>query len=104
MAIMVTNIRTPNASGATPQLTENLLLSRDAMRTEGQRVGALRLIPCGGAVPGEMALAVEFEDMAAYAKAVSAGVTPAMAEAQGSMQYSNSAPVRATTWSEIPGL
>lgn len=104
MAIMVTNIWTPNSSGATPQLTENLLLSRDAMRTTGQQVDTLRLMPGGGGVPGEMALAMEFEDMAAYAKAVSAGVTPAMAEAQASMQYSNSAPVRATTWSEIPGL
>ena len=55
VAIMVTNIWTPNSSGATPQLTENLLLSRDAMRTDGQRVDTLWLMPGGGGVPGEMA-------------------------------------------------
>ena len=45
MAITETNIWTPNSSGATPQLTEYLLLSRDAMRTDGQRVDTLRLMP-----------------------------------------------------------
>ena len=55
MAITETNIWTPNSSGATRQLTENLLLSRDAMRADGQRVDTLWLMPGGGGVPGEMA-------------------------------------------------
>ena len=48
MAVMVTNIWTPNSSGAVPQLTENLIISRDAMRKDGFTADVLALLPGGG--------------------------------------------------------
>ena len=50
MAVMVTNIWTPNSSGAVPQLTENLIISRDAMRKDGFTADVLALLPGGGGV------------------------------------------------------
>ena len=104
MAVMVTNIWTPNSSGAVPQLTENLIISRDAMRKDGFTADVMALLPGGGGVPGEMALVMEFDDWAAYAESVTNGPSPAFAEAQASLKYSDSTPVRSTSWMELPGM
>ena len=60
MAIMLTTIWTPNNSGSTLQLSQNLTTARDAMRTDGYKADVLALIPGGGGVPGEMGLIVDY--------------------------------------------
>ena len=104
MAIMLTTIWTPNNSGATVQLTQNLTIARDAMRADGYKADVLALIPGGGGVPGEMGLVVDYEDADAYVAALDQGVSPSLAKAQETMQYSDSKPERTATWMEIPGL
>ena len=104
MAIMLTTIWTPNNSGATFQLTQNLTIARDAMRADGYKADVLALIPGGGGVPGEMGLVVDYEDADAYVAALDQGVSPSLAKAQETMQYSDSKPERTATWMEIPGL
>jgi len=104
MAVMVTNIWTPNSSGAVPQLTENLIISRDAMRKDGFSADVLALLPGGGGVQGEMALVMEFDDWAGYAAGVTNGPSPSFAEAQASLKYSDSTPIRSTSWTELPGM
>ena len=104
MAIMLTTIWTPNNSGSTVQLSQNLIIARDAMRTDGYKAEVLALIPGGGGVPGEMGLAVEYEDADAYVAALTQGVAPSLAKAQETMQYSDSKPERTSTWMELPGL
>ena len=104
MAIMITTIWTPNNSGATPQLSVNLTTARDAMRKDGYSAEVMALIPGGGGAPGEMGLAIDYDTPDAYVAALSEGVSPSLAEAQASMQYSDSKPERTSTWIELPGL
>jgi len=104
MAIMITTIWTPNSSGANMQLTQNLTIARDAMRADGYQTEVLALLPGGGGSPGEMGLAVEYADADAYVAALTQGVSPSLATAQASMQYSDSKPERTSTWIELPGL
>tara|TARA_B100002051_G_C16714985_1_gene628813 strand:+ start:888 stop:1529 length:642 start_codon:yes stop_codon:yes gene_type:complete len=104
MAIMLTTIWTPNNSGSTVRLSQNLTTARDAMRTDGYKADVLALIPGGGGVPGEMGLVVDYGDADAYVAALTQGVAPSLAKAQETMEYSDSKPERTSTWMEIPGL
>ena len=70
MVVMVTNIWTPNSSGAVPQLTENLIISRDAMRKDGFTADVLALLPGGGGVLGEIAVVMEFDNTEAIKRAI----------------------------------
>ena len=101
---MLTTIWTPNNSGSTVRLSQNLTTARDAMRTDGYKADVLALIPGGGGVPGEMGLIVDYGDADAYVAALTQGVAPSLAKAQETMEYSDSRPERTSTWMEIPGL
>ena len=104
MSIMTTMIWTPNSSGAVPQLAINLNLFRDAARAAGYTCDTMALIPGGGGVQGEMGITMEFEDGAAFAASLDAEPAPEIIQSQQATQYSDSSPVRTTTWMELPGL
>lgn len=104
MSVMTTMIWTPNSSGAVPQLATNLNLFRDAARAAGYTCDSMALIPGGGGVQGEMGIAMDYEDMAAFAATLDAEPAPEILASQQAMDYSDSAPVRTSTWMELPGL
>lgn len=103
MTITQSSFWTPNSSGAVPQLTENLLKTRDAMRSSGYTCDTISLLPGGGGIQGMTGLINNYPDADAYVAAMDSPPPEDFVAVQQSLKYSDSAPSRTMTMMEVQG-